>query len=234
MLEFRPASARGRADHGWLRTHHTFSFASYLDPAHMGFSDLRVINEDFVRPGAGFGTHPHRDMEIVTVVLDGALEHRDSMGHGEVLRPGEVQVMSAGRGITHSEFNASDREELHLYQIWIRPREEGVEPRYEQRSFDPKMRRGRWQRVVSPDGADGSLWIHQDASLSLGELAEGEGLEYGFGPGRDGWLQVVQGRVRLQERELSAGDGVGIHAEPEISLEGLAPSSTLMLFDLRG
>src|SRR6266550_4570151 len=171
MFSIRKSSDRGHFDHGWLNTYHTFSFADYYDPAHMGFRSLRVINEDRVAPGAGFGMHGHRDMEIVTCVLSGALEHKDSLGHGEVLRPGEFQHMSAGRGIRHSEFNPSATEPVHLYQIWLLPRESGLEPSYAQKAFDPAHRTGRWQLVASPNGADGSLKIQQDARIYLANIA---------------------------------------------------------------
>src|SRR5262245_1582342 len=163
MMHLRPAAARGHADHGWLDTYHTFSFADYVDPAHMGFRALRVINEDRAAPGTGFGMHPHRDMEIVTYVLEGALEHRDSMGNGDVLRPGEFQPMSAGTGILHSEFNPSGSAPVHLYQIWLLPDRKGVKPRYQQRAFDPSERAGQFRVVASPDGRNGSLPIYQDA-----------------------------------------------------------------------
>src|SRR5256885_3669579 len=170
MIRVRKAGERGHCDHGWLDTYHTFSFSDYYDPAHVGFRSLRVINEDRVAPGGGFGMHGHRDMEIVTCVLSGALEHKDSLGHGEVLRPGEFQHMTAGRGIRHSEFNPSATEPVHLYQIWLLPRENGLSPSYSQKKFTPEGRDGRWQLVASPDGADGSLKIEQDARIYLANM----------------------------------------------------------------
>src|SRR5262245_57998672 len=178
MIRVRKATKRGHFDHGWLDTYHTFSFGDYYDPEHMGFRVLRVINEDVVAPGEGFGMHGHRDMEIVTIVLSGALEHRDSLGNGEVLRPGEFQRMSAGTGIMHSEFNPSATEPVHLYQIWLLPEKRGLTPSYEQKPFDPAARVGRWQLVASPDAAEGSLRIHQSARLFLGNIAASTTLSY--------------------------------------------------------
>src|SRR5262245_31983809 len=187
MIQIRKAADRGHADHGWLDTYHTFSFASYRDPRFMGFRVLRVMNEDVVQPGQGFGTHPHENMEIVTYVLEGALEHRDSMGNGEVLRPGEFQRMSAGTGITHSEFNPSNDEPVHLYQIWLFPEEEGIEPSYEQKRFPEEQRQNRLRLVASHDAAEGSLRIHQDARIYLSTLGDGEEVRHNLGPGRYGW-----------------------------------------------
>jgi redox-sensitive bicupin YhaK (pirin superfamily) len=231
MIAVRKAGERGCFDHGWLKTCHTFSFAGYHDPRHMGFRSLRVMNEDHVAPGMGFGTHPHRDMEIVTYVLEGALEHKDSMGNGEVLRPSEFQRMSAGTGITHSEFNPSEAAPVHLYQIWLFPDRKGHTPSYEQKSFDKGGRAGKWQLVASPNGRDGSLTIHQDATIHLGDLAAGESLEYSFAPQRHGWLQVLRGTVELDGKALSAGDGAAISDEPGFSLSTPA-GAELMLFDL--
>ena len=193
MLTIRKAADRGHFDHGWLDTYHTFSFADYYDAAWMGFRSLRVMNEDRVAPGGGFGMHGHRDMEIVTIVLSGALEHKDSLGNGEVLRPGEFQRMTAGTGIRHSEFNPSTSEPVHLYQIWLLPRTTGLTPSYEQKPFDAAGRAGRWQLVASPDGAEGSLSIQQDARIYLANLDAETQLEYKLHSGRQGWLQVLRG-----------------------------------------
>ncbi|MEZ4389203.1 MAG: pirin family protein [Candidatus Krumholzibacteriia bacterium] len=232
MKTLRPADQRGHADHGWLQTWHTFSFGQYRDPAHMGFSDLRVINDDRVAAGQGFGTHPHRDMEIITYVLDGALEHRDSLGTGSVLRYGDVQRMTAGRGITHSEFNPSPDHPLHLLQIWILPAAVGLDPGYEERHFDPAARQGRWQAIATPDGADGSLRIHQDTRLHAVRLAADEQVTYDLAKGRRAWLQVARGRARLDQLDLEAGDGVAVADELGLTLTGLADAE-LLLFDLR-
>jgi redox-sensitive bicupin YhaK (pirin superfamily) len=231
MLTIRKAADRGHFDHGWLDTYHTFSFGDYYDPAQMGFRSLRVINEDRVLPQAGFGMHGHRDMEIVTCVLSGALEHKDSLGHGEALRPGELQHMTAGRGIRHSEFNPSATEAVHLYQIWLLPRESGLEPGYSQKAFDPAGRAGRWQLVASPDGAEGSLRIQQDVRIHLAGLAPGAELGYAIAPGRYAWLQVLHGPLELNGVPLAAGDGVAISDEPQLTLAAPSPAE-VMLFDL--
>lgn len=231
MFKIRKSADRGHFDHGWLDTNHTFSFGDYYDPAQMGFRALRVINEDRVAPGGGFGMHGHRDMEIVTCVLSGALEHKDSLGHGEVLRPGEMQHMSAGQGIRHSEFNPSESEPVHLYQIWLLPRANGLAPTYSQKSFLPEERVGRWQLVASPDGAHSSLEIEQDACIYLANIDAGRGVSHEFAPDRYGWLQVLRGSILLNEHQLEAGDGVAISQERKITLatRGLAE---VMLFDL--
>jgi quercetin 2,3-dioxygenase len=231
MLTIRKSTDRGHFDHGWLNTYHTFSFGDYYDPAQMGFRSLRVINEDRVTPGGGFGMHGHRDMEIVTCVLSGALEHKDSLGHGEVLRPGELQHMTAGRGIRHSEFNPSPNEPVHLYQIWLLPREQGLVPSYAQKAFDAEGRAGRWQLVASPDGADGSLKIEQDAKIYLATLAPGSELAFNLVSGRHAWLQVLRGSLRLNGESLAAGDGAAASDESQLTLDPLAPSE-VMLFDL--
>ncbi|MGL4460685.1 MAG: pirin family protein [Planctomycetia bacterium] len=233
MIQIRNADDRGRFDHGWLDTAHTFSFGSYHDPRHMGFRSLRVMNEDRVKPGRGFGTHPHEDMEIVTYVLEGALEHKDSMGNGEVLRPGEFQRMSAGTGITHSEYNPSKMEPVHLYQIWLLPKSRGLTPSYEQKRFSEEERRGRWRLVASPEGADGSLTIHQDARILLTTLQAGEGVAYAPAAGRSLWLQVLRGSTALEgvTEVLSAGDGAAVVGESTIELTAAADAE-LMLFDL--
>lgn len=231
MLTVRRSDERGAFDHGWLQTRHTFSFAGYHDPAHMGFGVLRVINEDRVRPGQGFGTHPHRDMEIVTVVLEGSLEHRDSMGNGSVIRPGEVQVMSAGTGVTHSEFNPDPERDTHLLQIWLLPDRKGVEPRYGQRAFPEAEGDGRFRLLVSPDGREGSLWIHQDAFLAEARPAGGTAASRGLDPGRRYWLQLLAGAVEVGGLALAAGDGLAIEGEAELSLAAGADAA-LLLFDL--
>ncbi len=231
MIRIRRAEERGHADHGWLRSAHTFSFAGYHDPNHMGFRALRVINEDRVDPGRGFPTHGHRDMEIVSYVLEGALEHEDSLGHGSVLRPGEVQRMTAGRGILHSEYNPSESEELHFLQIWLLPEEAGLTPGYEQRRFDESERKNRLRLLVSPDGADGSLTIHQDARLYGTTLDAGASVTHAIPPGRHAWVQVARGEVQLGEEQLQAGDGAAISEERELTLRALQPAE-LLIFDL--
>lgn len=231
MIAIRKAGERGHADHGWLDTRHTFSFADYHDPRHMGFRVLRVINEDRVKPGQGFGTHGHRDMEILTVVLSGAIAHKDSMGSGQVLRPGEVQRMTAGTGVTHSEFNPSTTDPLHFYQIWIFPDRKGLKPEYEQRAFPAEERRGRLRLVASPDGSDGSLRIHQDAKVYASELAPGQTTAYALGDGRHAWVQVARGEVELNGTSLKAGDGAAVSAESELVLKAVSDAE-LLLFDL--
>ncbi|HMO13854.1 MAG TPA: pirin family protein [Pirellulaceae bacterium] len=231
MKRLRRASERGFADHGWLRTYHTFSFADYRDPQHVHFRALRVMNEDWVAPGQGFGEHPHHDMEIVTYVLEGQLEHRDSMGNGEILRPGEFQRMSAGSGITHSEFNPSASEPVHLYQIWLFPAEKGIEPSYEQRPFPESGRQGRWQMVAAPGGENGSLTIHQDARIYLANLAQDESLEHLIGAGRHAWLQVLRGGALVDDHTLLAGDGLAISEEAGFTVTS-RDGAEVMLFDL--
>ncbi len=231
MIRIRKAEDRGHANHGWLDTHHTFSFASYRDPEQMGFRSLRVMNEDFVQPGQGFGTHPHHDMEIVTYVLEGALEHKDSMGNGEVLHPGEFQRMSAGTGITHSEFNPSDSEPVHLYQIWLFPQRKGIEPSYEQKRFSDEERRNRLRLVASPDGESGSLTIHQDARIFLSNLDEGQQLVHPIRPGRHAWLQLLRGQATVNGQAMNTSDGVAISEERELEIVARKPAE-IMLFDL--
>jgi hypothetical protein len=231
MIQVRRANERGHANHGWLDTYHTFSFASYQDPKHQHFRALRVMNEDFVAPGQGFGTHPHRDMEIVTYVLEGALEHKDSMGNGEVLRPGEFQRMSAGTGITHSEFNPSAKERVHLYQIWLFPERKSIEPSYEQKGFPESERHNQLRLVASRDAADGSLLIHQDVSIYLANLEAGFALMHPLRPDRHAWLQVLRGGVLLGDLDLQAGDGAAISNEATVSLTAQEPAE-IMLFDL--
>jgi redox-sensitive bicupin YhaK (pirin superfamily) len=231
MYQIRRANERGHANHGWLDTWYTFSFSDYYDPAHMGFRSLRVMNEDRVDAGQGFGTHPHRDMEIVTYILEGELQHRDNMGNGSVLRAGEFQHMTAGTGITHSEFNPSPKVAAHLYQIWLLPRQKGLKPGYDQRIFPAEEKNGKFRVVASPDGADGSLTIQQDARIFLGEFKEGGALRHALAAGRHGWLQVLRGSVRLGRETLQAGDGVAISDESSVEIQGLS-AGEVMLFDL--
>ena len=231
MIALRRSRDRGHANHGWLDSHHTFSFADYYDPAHMGFSVLRVLNEDRVAPGMGFGTHPHRDMEIVTYVLEGALQHQDSLGNGSVIRPGDVQRMSAGTGVTHSEMNASPTDPVHLLQIWLLPDRPGLQPGYEQKSFSPESRTSRLKLVASPDGRDGSVTIHQDAFIYAAIINEDDTLEYRFEPGRRGYLQVATGDVVVDGHLLRAGDGARISQEDQIAL-GSPKRTEILLFDL--
>lgn len=233
MLTIRPRDARGHADHGWLDARHTFSFADYRDPAHMGFSLLRVINEDRVRAGQGFGKHPHRDMEIVTYVLEGSLAHKDSMGNEEFLRAGEVQRMSAGSGITHSEYNASDKESVHLLQIWLLPDAPGIEPSYEQKAFPPATRRGQLTPVVTTDGRDGSLRIHTDANVFLANLADGDAVAHAVPAGRRAWVQVTRGSVRVDDEVLLAGDGVAVADAAAVRISTAAgEAGEALVFDL--
>jgi redox-sensitive bicupin YhaK (pirin superfamily) len=231
MITLRPAEARGHAQHGWLDSFHTFSFAGYQDPAHMGFRALRVINEDRVLGGQGFGTHPHRDMEIISYVLEGALEHRDSMGTGSVIRPGDVQRMSAGTGVTHSEFNASPSETVHFLQIWLLPARRGIEPSYEQKTFSDSEKKGRLRVIASPDGREGSVTIHSDAVVYAGLFAEGEKGELALAPGRHAWVHVARGQLRVNGRELRAGDAAALTDEPHVRVEGTAQGEVLV-FDL--
>lgn len=231
MIEIRKAAERGHGDHGWLESWHTFSFSDYYDPRFMGFRSLRVMNEDFVAPGQGFGMHPHRDMEIVTCVLSGALEHKDSMGNGEVLHPGEFQRMSAGTGILHSEFNPSSSEPTHLYQIWLLPERKGIEPSYEQKRFDESARRNRWQLVASRDGEAGSLRIHQDARIYLARLDAEANLHYELSPTRHAWVQILWGEVSLDGNRLRPGDGAALGAESHFDISAIQ-AAEVMLFDL--
>jgi len=231
MITLRKSSERGHLDHGWLDTYHTFSFGNYHDPDQMGFGPLRVINEDRVQGGRGFGTHPHRDMEIVTYVIEGALQHQDSFGNGSVMRPGDVQRMSAGTGVLHSEFNASPSEPVHLLQIWIEPQRTGLPPSYEQKTFAATEKRGRWRPLVSPQGEEGALQIHQDAALFAALLKPGETLDRELIPGRRAWLQVVRGAVSVNGQAAGAGDGLAIFAEPLLGVRA-GTESELLLFDL--
>ena len=232
MITLRRGNERGSSKFNWLDSRHTFSFGDYYDPRQMGYSSLRVINEDRVNPGAGFPTHSHRDMEIITYVLEGALAHKDSTGTSSVIRVGDVQRMSAGTGISHSEYNASQTEPVHFLQIWIMPNETGLQPGYEQRSFDLEKKSGSWVLVAAPDARGGALKVHQDAELSLAVLPKGEKLDYSLGAGHQAWVQVGRGRVTLNGSLLEAGDGAAISREEVVNLAANDPSEVL-LFDLR-
>ncbi|HEU0031483.1 MAG TPA: pirin family protein [Kofleriaceae bacterium] len=231
MLTVRKASDRGHARHGWLDSHHTFSFADYYDPAHMGFRALRVINDDRVEGGQGFGAHPHRDMEILSYVLEGGLAHRDSMGTGAVIRPGDVQRMSAGTGVVHSEFNASPADEVHFLQIWIQPERRGLPPGYEQKTFSDADKRGKLVLVASRDGRDGSVTIHADANVYAGIFGPGQTAELALAPGRGTWVHVAAGQARVNGVALSEGDGVAITDENLLRIEGI-DEGELLVFDL--
>jgi len=232
MLQIRKSDARGLADHGWLLSRHTFSFADYYDPEHMGYGPLRVINEDRVRPGQGFGSHEHRDMEIISYVLEGALQHRDSIGTGSIIRPGDVQIMSAGTGIRHSEFNPSKTESVHFLQIWIQPDRDGIAPRYDQKTFPESEKRSRLLLVGSSDGRDGSIVIHQDVDLLAGILESEQAATYSLRNGRRAWLQVARGSLEANGQRLQAGDGVALQDEATLQLKGLNPGTEVLLFDL--
>jgi redox-sensitive bicupin YhaK (pirin superfamily) len=238
-VSIRRAAARGQADHGWLRSAHTFSFADYHDPAHMGFRNLRVINEDRVAPGRGFGTHPHKDMEIISVVLDGVLEHRDSMGNGSPIRPGEIQRMSAGTGVRHSEFNGSPSEPVHFLQIWILPERRDLPPGYEQKLFEPADRQDRLRRVVDREARDGALAINADIVLWSGLLGPGKQVEHVISPGRHAWVQIAGGGVELELLPdagpigaLAAGDGVAISKPGTLRIRADSEGADLLVFDL--
>ncbi|MCE4371855.1 pirin family protein [Xanthomonas hortorum] len=231
MLNVRKSETRGRAEHGWLSSRHTFSFASYHDPRHMGVGPLRVINEDKVQPGEGFGTHAHRDMEIISYVLDGALEHKDSMGTGSVLHYGDVQRMSAGSGVSHSEFNHSASEPVHFLQIWVMPERNGIEPSYEEKHFDTDSKRNQLRLIASPNGEAGSLRLHQDARLYASILDGDVRLQHPLAPGRIGYVQLVRGSLSVNGQALSAGDALQITAEPELVLAD-ARDAEVLVFDL--
>jgi len=231
MIQLRKAAERGRTRIGWLDSAHTFSFGDYYDPRNIGFRSLRVMNDDRIEPGQGFGTHPHRDMEILTYVLDGALAHRDSLGTSSIIRAEELQSMTAGTGISQSEFNASATEPVHLYQIWIFPERKGLTPGYEQREFASAEKPGQLRVVASRDGRDDSLTIHQDASVYLGSLREGDAPKYKLAPGRHAWVQALRGRLTINGRVMEAGDGATVSDESEISLASDG-NAELMLFDL--
>jgi redox-sensitive bicupin YhaK (pirin superfamily) len=234
MMNIRRANERGLADHGWLSSHHTFSFADYYDPAHMGFRALRVINEDRVAAGEGFPRHPHRDMEIVSYVLDGALAHRDSMGTGSTIRPGDVQRMSAGSGVTHSEYNASKADPVHFLQIWLMPNQRGIAPSYEQKTFSPEEKRGQLRAVATPDGSDGSVTLHTDATLYAGLFERGQSARLELQPGRHAWVHVARGGARVNGQDLAAGDALALSNEAEVLVEGLfeGDAGEVLVFDL--
>ena len=231
MILVRPAEERGRADFGWLDTRHTFSFADYYDPKHTGFRSLRVINEDRVRPGQGFPTHGHRDMEIVSYVLAGALEHKDSLGTGSIILPGDVQRMSAGTGVRHSEYNHSKDEPVHFLQVWILPEHQGLAPGYEQKHFPDDAKRGRLRLIASRDGADGSVTIHADARIYAAVLEPGQRVSHALGDDRHAWLQVTRGALTLNNRPLVHGDGAAVSDEPGLTIAG-AQTAEVLLFDL--
>ncbi|HIJ87546.1 MAG TPA: pirin family protein [Desulfuromonadales bacterium] len=231
MFTIRKADQRGHADHGWLNTYHTFSFANYYDLEHMGFRDLRVINEDRVQPGEGFPTHPHRNMEIISYVLEGALEHKDSMGNGSVIVPGEVQRMSAGTGITHSEFNHSRTELVHFLQIWIVPDTDGVKPSYEQKFYPDEEKQGKLRLIASADGRDNSVTIHRDVNLYATLLDSGDEIVHEIAQNRHAWLQVARGYVVVNGQKMMRGDGLAVSNEERLTVSGDGPAEVL-LFDL--
>ncbi len=231
MINIRRANERGHFNHGWLNTYHTFSFDQYYDPRFMGFRSLRVINEDFVSPGHGFPTHGHRDMEIITYILEGALKHEDSMGNGSIIRPGDVQRMTAGTGVRHSEKNSSESEPVHLLQIWILPHTTGLQPGYEQKAFSVDERRGTFRLIASEDGRDGSVTVHQDVTVFASILAAGEEVVHKFDPTRYGWIQIACGAITINGENLQQGDGAVINGESELKLLG-HESSEVLLFDL--
>jgi redox-sensitive bicupin YhaK (pirin superfamily) len=230
MITIRKSEERGHVNHGWLDSHFTFSFADYYDPQHMGFRSLRVINDDIIAGGGGFGTHPHRDMEIITYILSGALEHKDSMGNGRVIRPGEVQYMAAGTGVQHSEFNHSKTEPAHLLQIWITPDRKGAKPNYAEKSF-ANAAPGKLHLAASKTGRDGSISINQDADLFVGKLKTGDKINYSFKPNRHGWLHVAEGEIELNGLKLKSGDAAAFSAEKGILFKAESPAQTLF-FDL--
>ena len=231
MIVRRPSEARGLADHGWLKSRHTFSFADYYDPEHMGFRGLRVINEDRVEPGRGFGTHHHRDMEIISYVLDGELAHRDNMGTGSVIRPGDVQRMSAGTGVLHSEVNPSPVNPVHFFQIWLLPAKRGIPPGYEQKTFDRAEKQGRLRLVAAQDGRQGAITVHADADLYAGLLAAGERAALELERGRHAWVQIASGEVTVNGETLQAGDGAALSDERTVDVKA-STDAELLVFDL--
>jgi redox-sensitive bicupin YhaK (pirin superfamily) len=231
MLTLRKAKERGHANHGWLDTYHSFSFAHYYDPQHMGFQTLRVINEDKIQPGMGFGTHSHRDMEIITYVISGALAHKDSIGTSSVIHAGEVQIMSAGTGISHSEFNATQTDWVHLLQIWIIPDKRGIMPRYDQKLFTTEDKQGKLKLIVSPDGREDSILIHQDVDLYATILKAGEKVEHFLKPQRHAWIQIVKGSALINSSPVTAGDGMTISEDKQIVIKS-QDDTELLLFDL--
>ena len=232
MITVRKSEDRGGADHGWLSTRHTFSFAHYRDPGFMGFRSLRVINEDHVAPGTGFGEHPHENMEIITYILSGALEHKDSLGTGSIIRPGDVQRMSAGTGVRHSEFNPSQNEEVHLLQIWILPNKIGIEPSYEQKRFNDEDKNGKLQLIGSQDGRQGSVRIHQDVNLYASKLSRGQEIGFSPDPKRFGWLQVARGEISVNDISLGAGDGSALGEETALRIRARSDAAEFLFFDL--
>jgi redox-sensitive bicupin YhaK (pirin superfamily) len=231
LITLRRSEERGGGNYGWLNTKHSFSFSDYYDPKHMGFRSLRVINEDWVQPGHGFPTHAHRDMEIITYVLEGALEHKDSLGTGSVIRPGDGQRMSAGTGILHSEANPSKEESVHLLQIWILPDKPGHKPGYEQKEFPAEEKRGKLRLIASPNGENGSVTIHQDAKLNVSLLDPGDFVSHKLEPGRQAWLQVAKGSVELNGSRLNQGEGAALSEEEKLQIKG-NESAEVLLFDL--
>jgi quercetin 2,3-dioxygenase len=231
MINIRKSNERGHADHGWLNTRFTFSFADYYDPKHEQFRTLRVMNDDRVAGGGGFPMHPHRDMEIITYVLEGTLQHRDSMGNGSVIKPGDIQYMSAGTGVTHSEFNASKTEPVHLYQIWMFPEKQGLKPAYDQKNFSEADKRGKLRLIASPNGREGSVIIRQENELYATVLAKGESVKHELKPDRHAYVQVARGSVKLNGKELAEGDGAAISAEKSVELTGVN-NAEVLLFDL--
>ena len=232
MIALRSSGERGHANHGWLDSYHSFSFADYYDPQHMGYASLRVINEDYVQPGKGFGTHGHRDMVIITYILEGALEHKDSMGNGSVIRPDDVQRMSAGTGVQHSEFNPSPGEVVHLLQIWIEPNVSGIKPGYEEKHFDAASKRGRLRLIASRDGRDGSVTIHQDASVYAGLIDGSERASHGLASGRKAYVHVARGKITVSGHALAAGDALKADGESTLVLEH-GTQAEVLLFDLK-
>ena len=232
MIQIRPAEERGHANHGWLDTYHTFSFSDYYDPTFMGFRSLRVINEDWVKPGHGFPTHPHRDMEIITYVLEGELAHKDSMGTGSVIRPGEIQKMSAGTGIRHSEYNHSKTEPVHLLQIWIVPEKEGIKPMYEQKTIPAEEKQGKLRLLASPKSGNGAVTLYQNIKLYATELKSRQSVEHALEDGRYAWVQVARGTVSVNGKELRAGDGAAVAQELKLEISGVGDHSEVLLFDL--
>ena len=231
MIKIRPSKERGHADHGWLESYHTFSFAGYQDLKYMGFRTFRVINEDGVTPAEGFGTHPHRDMEIITYVLEGALEHRDSMGNGSMIRPGEIQIMSAGTGVSHSEYNHSKEDPVHFLQIWILPQQHGLKPSYQQRKIDIEKRLGHLILIAGKDGSENSAVIHQDVDLYAGMLSAGDKVSFPLGSQRYAWLQVARGALTLNGNALNSGDGAAMGNEKNLHIKA-TEDTELLLFDL--
>lgn len=232
MIQIRKSQDRGYFDHGWLKTYHTFSFADYFNRNHMGYRTLRVINDDEVESGQGFGTHGHRDMEILSYVVRGSLEHKDSMGNGSVIQAGDMQYMSAGQGVTHSEFNPSSRESMRLLQIWILPNQKDLQPRYDQKHFNREDKLAQFKLVVSPDGEQGSIFIHQDVRVYASVLETAQGLQRSLDSTRFAWVQMVSGSISLNEYRLEKGDGAAIEKEDSLQIKGVSPESEFLLFDL--